>query len=206
MPAWEARTHLKLGEEQRLEALRRLLLDDEIHLHWRVAGSFVPLYRRPADRVVELSLDHLSAPEEGLIRVRLARDWVDVPEPLATLVRSPLSGRSNMQTAANRDCSWLFPGSMPGRPMNVDGLVTNLRRIGVPVMATKTGAWQQLVREGTHCPGRGPQHLPRHGHEACPARLVVTANLSSTPSGVALKSVDWSIANYPVAEGILPGR
>ena len=100
----------------------------------------------------------------------------------------------------------LFPGSMPGRPMNVDGLATNLRRIGVPVMATKTGAWQQLVREGTHCPGRGPQHLPRHGHEACPARLVVTANLSSTPSGVALKSVDWSIANYPVAEGILPGR
>jgi hypothetical protein len=32
--------------------------------------------------------------------------------------------------------------------MNVDGLVTKLRRIGIPVMATRTGTWQQLVREG----------------------------------------------------------
>jgi hypothetical protein len=171
VPAWEARTHPKLGDEQRLQALRRLLLNDEIHLRWRVAGCIVLLYGQPADRIVELSLDRLSAPEEGPVRVRLATDWVDVPEPLATLVRAHLSDRPNMQTAANKDCEWLFPGSMPGRPMNVDGLVTNLRQVGVPVMATKTGAWQQLVREGpptvlAEALGISPVTAMRHAQRA----------------------------------------
>jgi hypothetical protein len=72
----------------------------------------------------------------------------------------------------------LFPGSMPGRPMNVDGLATNLRRIGVPVMATKTGAWQQLVREGpptvlAEALGISPVTAMRHAQRASSNRKPV---------------------------------
>ena len=52
-----------------------------------------------------------------------------------------------MQTAANAQSAWLFPGVMPGRPVRINSLVTQLREVGVPVMAAKTGTWQQLVRE-----------------------------------------------------------
>jgi hypothetical protein len=171
VPLWEPRTHPKLGEQQRLEALRRLLLDDGIALQLRVAGSLILLYGQPADRIAELSLDRVSAPDEDAVRVRLAADWVDVPEPLSTLVRAHLAGRPNMQTAANKDCPWLFPGNMPGRPMNVDGLVTKLRKVGVPVMATKTGAWQQFVREGppsvlAEALGIAPVTAMRHAQRA----------------------------------------
>jgi hypothetical protein len=104
VPAWEARTHPKLGEEQCIEALRRLLLDDETPLHLRVAGSLVLLYGQPADRIAELSLHPVPGPEEGPVRLQLAVDWVDLPEPLSTLVRAHLSNRPNMQTAANKEC------------------------------------------------------------------------------------------------------
>jgi hypothetical protein len=148
VPRPQPRSHPKVGEGDRLDSLRRLLLSDSIHLHWRVAGALVLLYGQPADRIAELPLDRVSALEDSRVRVRLAADWLDVPEPLSTLVQAYLAGRPNMRTAANPSCPWLFPGGMPGRPMNVGTLVRELAEIGVPVMATKTATWQQLVREG----------------------------------------------------------
>ncbi len=146
VPRFQPRSHPRLGEDQRLVALRRLLLDDSVPLEWRVAGGLVLLYGQPADRISELRLDQVSI--QGSLRIRLADDWLDVPQPLEALIGRYVEHRSNMQTAANAGCPWLFPGGMPGRPVTANYLVARLKEIGVPVMAAKTGTWQQLVREG----------------------------------------------------------
>ncbi len=52
-----------------------------------------------------------------------------------------------MSTAANASATWLFPGGMPGRPITAASVVALLRAAGIPVLASRTGTWQQLVRE-----------------------------------------------------------
>jgi hypothetical protein len=125
--------------------------------------------------------------------VSASADWVDVPEPLATLVRAPLSSWPNMQTAANRDCPWLFPAACRAGRWNVGGLVTNLRRIDVPVMATKTGARQRLVREGppsvlAQALGMSPTTAMKHAQRAGADWLGYAALRSpgSIPAGASL--------------------
>ena len=46
--------------------------------------------------------------------LRLGADWLDVPEPVATLLRHHMRNRSNMTTAANPASRWLFPGQLSG--------------------------------------------------------------------------------------------
>lgn len=67
---------------------------------------------------------------------------------MSVLVAAHLAARPNMQTAANAQSQWVFPGCVAGRHIDPACLVTKLGSIGVPVMATKTGTWHQLVREG----------------------------------------------------------
>lgn len=147
VPTRQVRTHPKIGQNQRLEALRTLLLDADIALPWRIAGILVLLYGQPAERIARLEIQQVFV-EDGDVRLRIAEDWLQVPEPFATLLREHLANRPNMQTAGHSSSRWLFPGRMPGRPINQDMLVKRLRELGVPVMAAKAGTWQQLVREG----------------------------------------------------------
>ncbi|HEU5002395.1 MAG TPA: Fis family transcriptional regulator [Actinomycetota bacterium] len=148
VPRAEPRSHPKVSESERLSSLRRLLLNDALHLHWRVAGALVLLFGQPAVRISGLRLEQLSVLDGGRVRIRIAADWLEVPEPLAVLVCTHLAARPNMQTATNATSPWVFPGVLAGRHIDPGTLVTQLRSIGVPVMATKTGTWHQLVREG----------------------------------------------------------
>jgi integrase len=146
IPGREHRSHPAIGPNERISALAKLLVDDVVPLPWRIAGSFVLLYGQPAERITRLRLDHVAlAPQQ--VRIRPSNDWVDVPEPLATLLRSYVAARQNMQTAANAGSTWLFPGTMPGRPVTVNHLVKELRAVGVPVRAARTGTWRDLVRQ-----------------------------------------------------------
>lgn len=170
IPSRQVRTHPKIGQAQRLEALRMLLLDDDIALPWRIGGILVLLYGQPAERIARLEIERVSVDDEN-VRLRLAEDWLDVPEPFATLLRAHVASRPNMQTAGHASSRWLFPGGMPGRPINQDALVQRLREFGVPVRAAKTGTWQQLVREGpptvlAQALGISPVTAMRHAQRA----------------------------------------
>jgi hypothetical protein len=96
--------------EKRLAAIRRLLLDDA--LEDRIAGCLVVLYGQQASRIAALRISEVSCTDEAT-RLKLGADWLDVPEPVATLLRHYLRNRSNMTTAANPVSPWLFPGSSP---------------------------------------------------------------------------------------------
>ena len=72
----------------------------------------------------------------GTTRLKLGADWLDVPEPVATLLRQHLRNRSNMTTAANPAWPWLFPGQLAGEHRSYRRLVRVLHQLGIPARAT----------------------------------------------------------------------
>jgi hypothetical protein len=97
----------------RLAAIRRLLRDDALALEDRIAGCLVVLYGQQASRIAALCISEVSR-TDAAIRLKLGADWLDVPEPVAILLRHHLRDRSNMTTAANPASPWLFPGHLAG--------------------------------------------------------------------------------------------
>ena len=84
---------------------------------------------------------------DGATRLKLGADWLDVPEPVATLLRQHLRNRSNMTTAANPASSWLFPGQLAGEHPSYRRLVRVLHQLGIPARASRLAAWRELSCE-----------------------------------------------------------
>ncbi|HEV3295266.1 MAG TPA: hypothetical protein VG123_40325, partial [Streptosporangiaceae bacterium] len=101
------------GSDARLAAIRRLLLDETLAPGARIAGCLVMLYGQQVSTIAALRTTDTSC-AGGTTRLKLGADWLDVPEPVATLLRQHLRDRSNMTTAANPASPWLFPGQLAG--------------------------------------------------------------------------------------------
>jgi len=132
--------------EARLAAIRRLLLDDTLALEDRIAGCLVVLYGQQASRIAALRISEVSC-TDAATRLKLGADWLDVPEPVATLLRHYLRNRGNMTTAANPASPWLFPGQLAGEHRSCRRLIVILNQLGVPARASRLAAWHQLVRQ-----------------------------------------------------------
>jgi hypothetical protein len=129
-----------------LAAIRRLLLDDAIALDDRIAGCLVVLYGQQASRIAALRVSEVSC-ADAAIRLKLGAGWLDVPEPVATLLRHHLRNRSNMTTAANPASPWLFPGQLADEHRSYRRLIVILNRLGIPARASRLAAWHKLVRQ-----------------------------------------------------------
>jgi len=79
--------------------------------------------------------------------LRLGADWLDVPEPVATLLRHHMRNRSNMTTAANPASRWLFPGQLAGEHRSYRRLVRVLHQLGIRARASRLAAWRELARQ-----------------------------------------------------------
>jgi hypothetical protein len=84
--------------------------------------------------------------------VRPHPEWrrtpIELPEPLATLVRDLVAARRGHATIANHGTSpWLFPGGQPGRPISADRLGQRLRRLGLHPAQARATALFQLATE-----------------------------------------------------------
>ncbi|WJJ14429.1 Fis family transcriptional regulator (plasmid) [Prescottella equi] len=139
-------SHDLIGENERIRIIRSLLLHDELSAAYRIAGCLVTLYGQSVGRIVTLTVDDIRIDGEHA-KARLADDWIDLPEPLAALVKWHIENRPNTNTAANAHTKWLFPGRMPGEHINRQTMLDALRNAGVPVRAARNTSWQQLVRE-----------------------------------------------------------
>src|SRR5680860_1808886 len=81
-----------IDTEARWEQARRLLHDDTVKPEDRVAGLLVLLYAQWPATIARLTLDHVDATETE-VRLRLGRQPIVLPEPLAALVRQLLASR-----------------------------------------------------------------------------------------------------------------
>jgi len=150
----------------RLAAIRRLLLDDALALEDRIAGCLVVLYGQQASRIAALRTSEVSC-ADAATWLKLGADWLDVPEPVATLLRHHLRDRSNMTTAANPASPWLFPGQLAGEHRSYRRLIVILSRLGIPARASRLATWHQLVRQAppavlANALGVSPDTATRH--------------------------------------------
>lgn len=131
--------------------LRGVLLHETLPLPYRVAAGLLLLFGQPAHRIAALRVDQVhraTDQDDGVgVRIRLAQDILDVPEPFAALLSAHLNTRPNLATAAHRESPWLFPGVSPGRHLSVGSLVVALRAAGIPALAGRTATWTDLVRD-----------------------------------------------------------
>jgi hypothetical protein len=130
----------------RLAAIRRPLLNDALALDDRIAGCLVVLYGQQASRIAALRITEVSC-TDAATRLRPGADWLDVPEPVATLLRHHLRNRRTMTTAANPASPWPFPGQLAGEQRSYRRLIVSLSRLGIPARASRLAAWRQLVRQ-----------------------------------------------------------
>lgn len=137
-----------MGQQARIDAIRRLATDTAIPLRTRVAGALVLLYAQPVARIVRLRVDDIQATGEQML-LRIGDPPVPVPPPIDTLIGEYLRHRPNLNTAANpeTDCPWLFPGRRPGQPMHPTTMVDTLQQAGINPGAARVRAIRDLVTQ-----------------------------------------------------------
>jgi integrase len=135
-----------LSEDERLDALGRLLTGSGIPMRLRAAGIIVLLYAQPLTRVVRLTVDDVLHDGETVL-LRLGEPASPIPAPVASLLQEYIASRANMTTATNPASRWLFPGRRAGQPCRPDHLSALLGKIGVPAAAARGAAIRQQLLE-----------------------------------------------------------
>ncbi len=136
-----------IDTETRWEQARWLLHDDTVKPEDRVAGLLVLLYAQWPAAISRLTLGHLDT-SEGQVRLRLGREAVVLPEPLADLVRQVVATRRGHAALADPGSSrWLFPGGRPGQPISPYQLSERLRQLGLRPGQSRSTAMFQLATD-----------------------------------------------------------
>lgn len=144
--AWNGPTGV-LDTEGRWEQARQLLHDDTISPEHRVAGLLVLLYAQQVATIRRLAINDIDITDDH-VAVRLGREPVIVPEPLANLIRQLVADHHGHARIGDRGRSpWLFPGGRPGQPISAFRLTERLRQIGLQAGQARSTALFQLASE-----------------------------------------------------------
>ncbi len=136
-----------IDTEARWEQARRLLQDDTVQPEDRVAGLLVLLYAQWPAVISRLRLEHVEHSDDE-VRLRLGREPVVLPEPLAGLVLELVATRRGHAALGDRGTShWLFPGGQPGRPISAFRVAERLRQLGIRSGQSRSTALFQLATD-----------------------------------------------------------
>jgi integrase len=144
IPAMKVSRRVAMSDDERLDALGRLLPDTETPMRLRVAGVIVLLYAQPVSRIVRLTLEDVIRDGDTVL-LRLGESPSPIPEPVADLLLEHIAHRDNMNTATNPASRWLFPGRRAGQPFRPDHLSALLNEIGIPAAAARGAAIRQQL-------------------------------------------------------------
>lgn len=133
-----------LPQPERVDLIGRVLTEHDQPLRSRIAAAIVLLYAQPLSRVVRLTTDDVIRHGDQVL-LRLGEPPSPVPGPVSALLLQWIDQRTNMNTATNRDSSWLFPGRRARQPMHPETLGALVRALGVPTVAGRVGAIHQHV-------------------------------------------------------------
>jgi hypothetical protein len=136
-----------IDTEARWERARHLLHNDNLNPEDRVAGLLVLLYAQQPAAISRLTLDHIQISGDDT-RIRLGREPIVLPAPLAALARDLVRTRRGHATIGVTGTSpWLFPGGQPGRPISAFQLAERLRQLGLNPAQSRSTALFQLATE-----------------------------------------------------------
>ncbi len=133
--------------DERWSLVARLLHDDTLNLTDRVAGSLLLCYGQQLSRIAVMTTDQVRRHDDG-VSLRFGAHDITVPEPLAGLLTELLSSRrSHLGVGSPATSPWLFPGHLPGRPINPSRLGERLRLLGVRALPGRRATLLQLAAE-----------------------------------------------------------
>jgi hypothetical protein len=160
-----------ISQPDRLNLIRRALTDTTLELRTRVAALFLLLFAQPVSTLLRLTIDDIVHYDDGQLALQLGRPATPVPEPFAELLRQLLAARTNMNTAANPDSRWLFPGGRAGQPLTASTLTHQLQALGIPTNQSRTAALRELTLQApapvvADALGYGAGTAHRHHHAA----------------------------------------
>jgi hypothetical protein len=135
-----------LDQDHRWTLARRLLHDDAIPVAHRVAAVLVVLFAQTPARIATLTLDAVTTTDDT-VTVDLRRSPIEVPEPLARMLRQHLASRAGLGRVTTADPGpWLFPGRHPHKPAQVHTIQRWVHACGVtPVQAHRASALADLA-------------------------------------------------------------
>ena len=113
----------------------------------RVAGLLVLLYAQWPAAISRLTLAHVQT-SGGTVGLRLGREPVVLPEPLAGLVLELADRRRGHAALGDQGTSpWLFPGGRPGHPISSARMTERLRQLGIQSGQSRSTALFQLATD-----------------------------------------------------------
>lgn len=133
------------SDQQRWRHVEVLLHDDTVRIYVRIAGLFMLLFAQPLARICHMRTSQIDT-SNGRTTVTFDAVPIEMPEPLAGLVRQQAQSRGNA-SYASRDNGWLFPGGIPGRPLNTENIRGPLVAIGIRPHASRKAALFQLAAQ-----------------------------------------------------------
>lgn len=131
------------SDEDRWRDVELLLHDDSIRLYVRIAGLFTLLFAQPLTTICRMRTDRVALTPDRVL-VTFDREPVEMPPILDELIREHLGRRGNASFAA-RDNGWLFPGGIPGRPLQTENVRAQLVELGIKPRDSRTTALFQLA-------------------------------------------------------------
>ncbi len=145
LPPLDTPTRAPITQHQRLALIRSMLTDPTTELSTRVAALLLLLFAQPVSTLLRLTIHDLVEHDDGQLLLRLGNPPTPVPEPFAALLRQLRAARPNMNTAANPDSPWLFPGGRAGEPLNPSTIRHRFQALQIPTTQARTAAFRQLV-------------------------------------------------------------
>lgn len=140
----QATPQAPMSQHHRISAIQRLLTEESIPLHARIAGLLVLLYAQPATRIVRLRISDIIV-NDGTTTICFGDPPTPVPVPVARLLQDYLTNRINLDAATNPGSHWLFPGQRAGQPIHPVTLRAFLHKRGIPPQRGRTSALRHLV-------------------------------------------------------------
>jgi hypothetical protein len=136
-----------IDTEARWAQARWLLHDHTLNPADRVTGLLILLYAQTPATISRLTLEHVQTAEHA-VHLRLGREPVVLPEPLAGLVAGLIARRHGHAALGDQGTSpWLFPGGRPGQPISAYQLAERLRQLGLRPAQSRTTALFSLATE-----------------------------------------------------------
>jgi hypothetical protein len=138
-----------MSEDARWAHVNTLLHEESIRLYTRIGGLFMLLFAQPVADICRMRTDQVDTSDPHRVVVSFDRTPIEMPDPLAELIRTHL-GRRGQASYASRDNGWLFPGGIPGRPLATENMRGQLVARGIRPHSARHAAMFALSAQVPH--------------------------------------------------------
>jgi hypothetical protein len=137
-----------LGDDRRWALLQRCLTDEDMPTSVRAAGALVLLFGLHVQRIRHLTADQVTETDSGACLTAGRRPVLLPPRLGAVLRELAAQPPPRLMIASGQDAPrWLFPGHVPGQPIDSLSLGRQLNRHGIIARPARNGALSALAAD-----------------------------------------------------------